>query len=109
MIGFNAERETRSTGTPRCRASSASSARKATIPIGPSKSTSRSRSLLGLGCVTVYDRKIPDTSKPGKIKVNGLRVVITTANDLGLAVGAELTIAHADATTQRSFDPRPGK
>lgn len=57
--------------------------------------------LPGLGYVIVYDRKIPAATAPGKIKVNGLRVVITMANDLGLAVGAELTVAHADATTQR--------
>ena len=57
--------------------------------------------LPGLGYVVIHDRKMPAAAARGKLKVNGLRVVIDTPNTLGLAVGTEITVAHADATTQR--------
>jgi hypothetical protein len=57
--------------------------------------------LPGLGYVVIHDRKMPAAAARGKLKVNGLRVVIDTPNILGLAVGTEITVAHADAATQR--------
>lgn len=56
--------------------------------------------LPGLGYVVVNDRRTPAAAVGGKFKVNGLRVVIDTANALGLTVGTELTVAHAEASTK---------
>jgi hypothetical protein len=57
--------------------------------------------LPGLGYVVVHDRKIPAVTVGGKLKLNGLRVMIDTPNAMGLEVGTEITVAHADASTQR--------
>lgn len=56
--------------------------------------------LPGLGYVVVHDRRMPAAGVGGKLKVNGLRVVIDTANTLGLPVGTEITVAHADVQTK---------
>ncbi|MFZ1429884.1 MAG: choice-of-anchor P family protein [Geminicoccaceae bacterium] len=56
--------------------------------------------LPGLGYVVVHDRRMPAAAVGGKLKVNGLRVVIDTANTLGLPIGTEITVAHADAQTK---------
>lgn len=56
--------------------------------------------LPGLGYVVVHDRRMPAAAAGGKLKVNGLRVVIDTANTLGLPIGTEITVAHADAQTK---------
>lgn len=56
--------------------------------------------LPGLGYVVVNERRTPAATAGGKFKLNGLRVVIDSANGLGLAVGTEIIVAHADAGTQ---------
>jgi hypothetical protein len=53
------------------------------------------------GYVIVNEQKIPAAGKKGTMVVNGLRLVIDKVNVLGLAVGSEITIAHAEATAQR--------
>lgn len=35
------------------------------------------------------------------MSVNGLRIVITATNVLGLPVGSQITVAHAEASAQR--------
>lgn len=55
--------------------------------------------LAGLGKVIINEQIIP--SSGGKTQVNGLHIFITTANPLGLPVGSEIIIAHADASAAR--------
>jgi hypothetical protein len=52
-----------------------------------------------LGRVVVNEQIVP--TQGGKTQVNGLHIVITRANTLGLAVGSEIVIAHADTKAQR--------
>lgn len=56
---------------------------------------------LPFGHVIVNEQKIPAAGKKGVMSVNGLRIVITGSNVLGLPVGSEITVAHAEATAQR--------
>ena len=56
---------------------------------------------LPFGYVVINEQKIPAAAKKGVMSVNGLRMVITAANVLGLPVGSQITLAHAEATAQR--------
>ena len=55
--------------------------------------------LLGLGKVIINEQIIP--SGGGRTQVNGLRIVINTLNLLGLPVGSEIIIGHAEASAAR--------
>ena len=58
--------------------------------------------LTGYGTLFVNEQIVPGAGSRNKMRVNGLRLLINTApNSLGLPVGAELFVAHADAITQR--------
>jgi hypothetical protein len=60
-----------------------------------------SRIDLPFGYVLINEQKIPAAAKKGVMSVNGLRIVITATNVLGLPVGSQITVAHAEATAQR--------
>jgi hypothetical protein len=51
--------------------------------------------LPGIGNVIVNEQVVPQQSGP--VRVNGLHIVVTTENTLGLPVGSEIVVAHADA------------
>ena len=55
--------------------------------------------LPGLGRVIVNEQIVP--SAGGKTQVNGLHIFVTTANLLGLPVGSEIIIGHAEASAAR--------
>jgi hypothetical protein len=55
--------------------------------------------LIGLGKVIINEQIIPISG--GRTQVNGLRIVINTANLLGLPVGSQIIIAHAEASAAR--------
>ena len=55
--------------------------------------------LIGLGKVIINEQIIPTSG--GRTRVNGLRIVINTLNLLGLPVGSEIVIAHAEASAAR--------
>lgn len=58
--------------------------------------------LAGYGTLYVNEQIVPGPGSRNKMRVNGLRLLIDTApNSLGLPVGGELFVAHADAVTQR--------
>jgi hypothetical protein len=57
--------------------------------------------LPALGYVIVNERKFPAPAANGLTQVNGLRIVVTTANTLGLPVGSEIVVAHAEANARR--------
>ena len=58
--------------------------------------------LPGYGIVHVYERSVPGPTSRNRIKLNGLRVVITeTPNPLGLAAGTEMFVAHTEVTATR--------
>ena len=56
---------------------------------------------LPFGYVVVNEQSIPAAGKKGVMYVNGLKIVITGANVLGLPVGSQITVARAEATAQR--------
>lgn len=55
--------------------------------------------LIGLGKVIINEQTIPTSG--GRTQVNGLRIVINTTNLLGLPVGSQIIIAHAEASAAR--------
>jgi hypothetical protein len=55
--------------------------------------------LPGLGRVLINEQIVPISG--GRTKVNGLHIFITTGNLLGLPVGTELILAHAEALATR--------
>ena len=55
--------------------------------------------LIGLGKVIINEQIIPTSG--GRTRVNGLRIVINRLNLLGLPVGSEIVIAHAEASAAR--------
>lgn len=52
--------------------------------------------LPGVGYVVINEQIQPGAGRGSHLQVNGLRIVATTVNLLGLPVGAEITVAHAD-------------
>jgi hypothetical protein len=54
--------------------------------------------LPGIGFVVVNEQKVPDPSSTARLKVNGLRIVINKDNTLGLPVGTQIIVAHAQST-----------
>jgi hypothetical protein len=65
-----------------------------TIPITTPPNTTVP--LLGLGKVVINEQIVPTSD--GGVAVNGLHIFVTTANLLGLPVGSEIIIAHANAS-----------
>ena len=57
--------------------------------------------LPGIGYVVVNEQKIPAANSDARTQVNGLRVVVTRNNPLGLPVGAQIVVAHADSRVAR--------
>jgi hypothetical protein len=57
--------------------------------------------LLGIGYVMINEQQVPSSTSTARVRVNGLRIVITQNNTLGLPVGTQIIIAHADATAVR--------
>ncbi len=55
-------------------------------------------SLSGLGYVVLNEQP---PAENGTVQVNGLHIVINTANSLGLPIGTELFLAHAQATASK--------
>ena len=53
------------------------------------------------GYVIINEQKIPAAGRKGTMVVNGLKLVIDRVNALGLAVGTQIVVAHAEATAQR--------
>ena len=53
-----------------------------------------------LGYVILNEQIVPSAATNGAMQVNGLRLVITVANTLGLPVGSEIVVAHADANAK---------
>jgi hypothetical protein len=54
-----------------------------------------------LGYVIVKEQKIPAATAEGLTQVNGLHIFVNTANSLGLPVGSEIVVAHAEANARR--------
>lgn len=58
--------------------------------------------LPGIGYVTINEQNDLGQDSKGETVVNGLKVVITQKNALGLPVGAKLIVAHAAAGAERT-------
>lgn len=54
--------------------------------------------LPGIGYVIVNEQKIPSPTSTDRLRVNGLKVFITRNNTLGLPIGTQIVVAHADST-----------
>jgi hypothetical protein len=57
--------------------------------------------LPGIGYVVVNEQKVPSPTSTARLQVNGLHVFVTTTNLLGLPVGSQIIVAHADSTAVR--------
>jgi hypothetical protein len=57
--------------------------------------------LPGIGFVIVNEQIIPAPGSTARTQVNGLRVVVNKNNTLGVPVGTQIIVAHADSTAVR--------
>ena len=57
--------------------------------------------LPSIGYVIVNEQKRPAAGSTARTQVNGLHVFVTRNNTLGVPVGTEIIIAHADSTAVR--------
>ncbi len=57
--------------------------------------------LPGVGFVIVNEQKLPAAGSTARTQVNGLRVVVNKNNTLGVPVGTQIIVAHADSTAVR--------
>jgi hypothetical protein len=58
-------------------------------------------SLPGVGYVIINEQKLPAPGSTERTKVNGLHVFVTKNNTLGVPVGTQIIVAHADSTAVR--------
>ena len=58
-------------------------------------------SLPGVGYVVINEQKLPAPGSTTRTQVNGLHVFVTKNNTLGVPVGTEIIVAHADSTAVR--------
>lgn len=70
-------------------------------PVSANTSPNTRIKLPGIGYVVVNEQTIPKPSSTSRTQVNGLHVYVTTANTLGLPVGTQLIVAHADSKAFR--------
>jgi hypothetical protein len=57
--------------------------------------------LPGIGFVIVNEQILPAAGSTARTQVNGLRVVVNRNNTLGIPVGTQIIVAHADSTAVR--------
>ncbi len=57
--------------------------------------------LPGIGYVIVNEQKLPAAGSTARTQVNGLHVFVKRSNTLGVPVGTEIIVAHADSTAVR--------
>ena len=57
--------------------------------------------LPGVGYVVINEQKLPASGSTSRTQVNGLHVFVTRNNTLGVPVGTEIIVAHADSTAVR--------
>jgi hypothetical protein len=71
------------------------------LPVAASVAPNTRINLPLLGYVIVNERIFPAAAANGQTQVNGLHIFVNTANPLGLPVGSEIVVAHADANARR--------
>lgn len=71
----------------------------ASVPVSANVAPNTKLTLPGIGYVIVNEQIVPGASSTAATQVNGLRLVVTTANLLGLPVGAQIIVAHAYSST----------
>ena len=57
--------------------------------------------LPSIGRVVINEQKVPDPSSTERLQVNALHIFVTKENTLGLPVGTQIIVAHADSTAVR--------
>ncbi len=57
--------------------------------------------LPGIGRVVINEQKVPDPSSTERLQVNALHIFVKEENTLGLPVGTQIIVAHADSTAVR--------
>jgi hypothetical protein len=71
------------------------------MPIGVNPDPNTRVTLPGIGFVVINEQEVPEASSTARLQVNGLRIVVTKNNTLGLPVGTQIVVAHADSTAVR--------
>jgi hypothetical protein len=75
--------------------------RVADVRVGTNVAPNTRINLPGIGYVVVNEQKVPSPTSTARLQVNGLHVFVTTNNLLGLPVGSQIIVAHADSTAVR--------
>jgi hypothetical protein len=70
-------------------------------PIDASSPPNTRVTLPGIGFVVINEQIVPDPGSSARLQVNGLRIKVTRNNTLGLPIGTQIVVAHADSTAVR--------
>ena len=68
------------------------------VPVDPNLPPNSTLALPGVGSIIINEQKLGATSA---VQVNGLHIKVSQQNALGLAVGANIVVAHAAAVAKR--------
>jgi len=71
------------------------------VPVPVDVAPNTRLSLPGIGYVIVNEQKVPSPTSTQRLQVNGLHVFVTRNNTLGLPIGTQIVVAHADSTAVR--------
>ncbi len=94
VLAQASESRTGTISTPSTLGSSFGTLMVAGIPIANSVPPNTSISLPGVGSVVLNEQP---AAVLGHVQVNGLHISVTLANTLGLAIGTQIIVSHADA------------
>lgn len=75
--------------------------RVAGVPVAVDAPPNTKIALRGIGYVIINEQSVPSPTSRARTQVNGLHVFVTKDNALGLPVGAEIIVAHADSAVAR--------
>ncbi len=68
------------------------------VPIGDVTGANRRITVPGIGYAILNEQIFPQPRTHQRLRVNGLRVVVTQQNRFGIEAGADLAIGHAEST-----------
>ncbi len=98
IAAFAQESSTGGADTPSTAGSGFTGLAIAGLPVDPNTPPNTSLSLPGIGSVIVNEQLLNARSA---VQVNGLHIKVTQQNALGLAVGAQVIVAHASAVARK--------
>ena len=75
--------------------------RVAGVPVPIDVAPNTRLTLPGIGYVIANEQKVPSPTSTARLQVNGLHIFVTKNNALGLPIGTQIIVAHAESTAVR--------